>query len=218
MRFNPILGSDLSGHLGGVVGSHNTYGVYFRRRAHPVNPMTAGQIAQRTALQVVSQSWRELDAAVQEAWKNAQYSKVSRKGFPITLTGQGFWMYVNLLRQRCGLDLVQNPPVIVTPSITTAPAMTLTAPSALSITWSGTDSWDALGGAVIVSAGGPLSSGVSYWQRFSTVGTSKGPTTPPVAYVLPFAVVAGDRVRVRYHATDPDGVQSVPVDVDVTAV
>jgi hypothetical protein len=217
MKYNPLIGSDLAGHLGGIVASHNTYGIYLKRRAHPANPKTPAQIAQRTALQIVSQSWRTITSAQRLTWSTVAISKKSRKGFVVILTGQGAFMYLNLLRERIGLTLLELPPESVDPCTFTLPAVTLTAPSTLSVTYEGSDEWNASGGGVILSAGGPLSPGVSYWQRFRAVGTTPGIAASPVAYTLPFAVVATDRVRLRFHATDPTGRQSVPADLDVVA-
>jgi hypothetical protein len=221
MRFNPILGSDLSGHVGGLVASHNTYGVYFKRRAHPANPKSPGQIAQRTSLQIVSQTWRAQSAAQRLAWATAAVVKTSRKGFVVTLSGQAAWMHVNLLRQRIGLPLITVPLTTDDAATFTLPAVTLTAPTALSVTYIASvagELWNDTGGGVIVSATGPLSPGVSYAQAFRTVGVTPGATATPEVYALPFSVVAGQRVRLRFHVTDPQGRMSVPADLDVVSV
>jgi hypothetical protein len=217
MRFNPILGSDLSGHLGGVVGSHNTYGVYFRRRAHPVNPRTANQQTQRTALTFVSQSWRGLDSDQQLAWTTAAITKKSRKGFIVTLTGQGAYMYINTMRQRIGLALLDLPPTGVTPAVLTLPSVSLNSATGIATITYQADDWNAAGGGIIVSVGGPLGPGVSYWQRFTSLGVTPNPGVVAVDYTMPFAVTSGDRVRFRYHTSSPDGRQSDVADQDIVA-
>jgi hypothetical protein len=217
MRFNPTIGSDLSGHLGGVVASHNTYGVYLKRRVHPVNNKTAPQLAVRSAFQVVSQSWRGLDAGEQLAWTTASIVKKSRKGFIVTLSGQAAYMWVNILRQYIGLALIDAPPVSPDPAELTLPTVSVTAPNTYSVTYTDTDPWNASGGGVLAAVGGPLSAGVAYWQKFRHAGSTLGPVTSPWVQTLPMSVVAGNRLRFRFHVTDPSGRMSVPVDVDATA-
>jgi hypothetical protein len=217
MKYNPLIGSDLAGHLGGIVGSHNTYGVYLRRRAHPVNPKTANQIAQRNALVTVSQSWRTLEADAQAAWVAAAIVHKSKKGFVVTLTGQGAYMFVNLMRQRIGLPLIGLPPTDVTPAVMTAPSVSLNSATGIaSITYGG-DSWNAADGGVIVSVGGPLGPGVSYWQRFTSLGQSVHPGAVAVDYTMPFAFATGDRVRFRFHTSEPGGRQGESFEMDVVA-
>jgi len=218
MKFQPLIGTDLSGHLGGVVASHNTYASYFRQRKHPVNRKTAAQQDQRLAFQIVSAAWRALDSGSQAAWTAAKLTKKSRSGRTVTLSGQGAWMYVNALRQRLALALIPLPPDSSDPVDFTPPTVGLVAPDQLTLTFDAGDAWNQAGGGVIISATGQLGPGVQYAQSFFGVGSALEPGATPVVLTLPFSVAAGSRIRVRLHATGPDGRQTLPVDVDVTAV
>jgi hypothetical protein len=213
MKFKPILGSDLSGHIGGVVASHNTYGPYFRQRVRPVNKRTPAMQAQRAAIAQVSQIWRSLDPSVQSAWTAATVTKTSRKGDRVALTGSAAWMYVNVLRQRIGLPLIYSPPSDPTPSPFTAETFAMSGYNTFAISFAA-DPWNSTGGGIIMSAALLTSNGKSFASPSNAVKTLLGPQTNPVSVTLPFAVPIGARVRVQFHATGPDGRQSTYVSAD----
>ena len=216
MKFKPLLGTDLSGHVGGLVASHNTYGTYFRRLVKPVNSKTPAQQAQRSALAAISQAWRGLGALLIGAWNAATVTKTSRKGDKVSLTGQAAFMYVNVLRRRTGLAVLTSPPSAVAGAAMTPPTVAFTSASTVTVTFNATDEWNASGGAVILS-GGPLNSaGKTYLQPARAVTTIAFPAASPQTVTLPFAVAIGARVRIEFHATGPDGRQSTYVSVDAT--
>jgi hypothetical protein len=214
MKFKPILGSDLSGHIGGVVASHNTYGPYFRQRVRPVNRKTPGQQAQRSAIAAVSQTWRLLDPSVQAAWQAATIVKTSRKGDRVNLSGNAGFQFVNTLRQRAGISLFISPPGISvgTPDFTT-PTVTFVAADEVTVTFAD-DSWNGADGAVILSAALLTSSGKGFATPNLAVAILIHPGTSPTTVTLPFAVPIGARVRIQFHATRPDGSQTTYTTVD----
>jgi len=209
----------MSGSIGGVVASHNTYGDYFRFRKKPVNRRTPGQTDQRLALQIVSQSWRTQDPSTQSLYTGTSQTKTSKKGFVVNLTGQGLWMHLNLMRQRIGLPLITIPPVTPDPVIVTAPTVTATTgvPGAYSITF-GADAWNATGGGVIVSVSAPYGPGVTFVNKFTDLLQLAIPGTSPIVGNLPFALGLGSRVKFRFHVSAPDGRQSTFIYVDLAAV
>jgi hypothetical protein len=213
VKFKPLLGSDLSGHLGGIVASHNTYGPYLRQRVRPVNAKSTAQQAQRAAVALIAKLWSQLDPTVRSAWIAASVVKTSRKGDKVTLTGQAAWMYVNILRQRAGLALVTAPPSGSSTITLTAPVVTLTSATAANIQFAG-DSWNAPQGAVAISGGLLTSSGKSYLVPPRAVEIHANPGTVPYSVMLPFAVPINARVRLQFHATDPDGYQTTYKTVD----
>jgi hypothetical protein len=215
MKFKPLIGTDLSGHIGGVVASHNTYASYFRQRKHPVNRKTAPQQEQRLALQILSSSWRALDPGVQAAWTAAKLTKKSRSGNVVTLSGQAAWMYVNLLRQRIGLALIELPPSSSEAITFTPPTVEFVAPDQLKVTFALTDEWNAEGGGVIISGSAPLGPGVQYCQSFGAVGSALYPQDVEQDFTYPFAVPGSRTLRLRFHCTGPDGRQTLAYDLDV---
>ena len=213
MKFKPILGSDLSGHIGGVVASHNTYGPYFRQRVRPVNKKTPAMQAQRAAIAAVSQIWRSLDPSVQAAWVAATVTKTSRKGDRVALKGSAAWMHVNVLRQRIGLPLIYSPPADPTPSPFTPETFAMSGYNTFAISFAA-DPWNGSGGGLIMSAALLTSNGKSFASPSNAVASLLGPQTNPVSVTLPFAVPIGARVRVQFHASGPDGRQSTYVSAD----
>lgn len=216
MKFKPLIGSDLSGHMGGIVASHNTYASYFRQRKHPVNSKTAPQQAQRLALQILSSTWRSLSAGTQLAWRGAKLTKKSRSGNVVTLSGQGAYMYINLMRQRIGLPLVDLPPSSSDPTTFTPPTVVLTAPNTLTVTFDAADEWNAVGGGVIVSGSAPLTPGVQYCQSFAAVGSVEHPAATPQVFTYPMSVPGSRTIRIRFHCSGPDGRQTLVYDMDIT--
>lgn len=212
MKFKPTIGTDLTGKLGGIVASHNTYGAYFRRLAKPVNPKTIGQRAQRSAFGAITQAWRGLSTAVQALWIAAAPSlpKVAKNGSKNTLTGQGLFMSVNTLPSRCGAPLITTPPSSATAAGLTTPAITVNATGAVSITY-GADEWNVDGGCVIASISAPVTNGRNYVGEYHTLLPSLFPDTAPVVAPAAFTIPAGSKVQLQFTAETPDGRRSQKV-------
>ena len=213
MKFKPLLGSDLSGHIGGIVASHNTYGPYFRQRVRPVNAKTTAQRAQRSAVAKASQQWRGLDPSVHSAWNAAHVVKTSRKGDKVTLTGQAAWMFVNTIRARAGLYPINAPPTSPNVPILSAPSMTFTAADAVDMDVQLAEPWNASDGWLVVSGSLSCSPGIAYRPADRAIAIILGPKiSTPIAVPLPFAVPIGGKLRVTLHSGIPDGRQSPYVD------
>ena len=209
MKFKPLLATDLSGHLGGIVASHNTYGPYFRQRVAPVNQKTIAQLDQRSALAYVAQTWRSLDPSVQSAWKAAAITKTSRSGDRTILTGQAAWMYVNTIRRRIGLSIITSPPAGTPGAAMSDVVINFTDASTMTLEFNGSDEWNGADGGVIVSAGLIVSPGVTFKNANLAAGYFPFPGATPQTLHLPFAVPIGGTVALIYHATGPDGRQSL---------
>jgi hypothetical protein len=216
VRYQPLVGDQLTGHLGGIVASRNTYGLYLKQRRSPVNRKTAPQQDQRLAFQIISAAWRSIGPTVQAAWVAARWVKKSRRGFVVTLTGQALYMFVNVLRQRLGLSLMDFPPSSADPTTFTLPSGSISAPGDVTLTFDGLDEWNQVGGGVIISCTQPLQPGVSYLQSFLALGQAVGATAIPETFTLPYALpgAGGVTVRLRYHCTGPDGRQTEVMDQD----
>jgi hypothetical protein len=215
VKFQPILGDKLSGKLGGIVASHNTYGSYFRKLVRPVNRKTDAQQAQRQAIAAISSSWRNLDPTVQATWIASSIVKTSRKGDRVNLSGQAAYMYVNVLRFRLGLSIINAPPAGtgLAPVLTT-PSLSLTAADSVDITFA-TDTWNATDGGVIISGGMLNSAGKSFVGPTLAVAGIDDPGLTAVTVPLPVAIPIGGRMRLEFHATAPDGTQTTYVSADV---
>ena len=205
MKFKPLLGSDLSGHLGGIVASHNTYGGYFRQRVSPVNPRTPAQYAQRTALSAISQTWRALDPGLQAAWAAACITKTSRSGDTVCLSGQAAFVFVNVIRKRIGLSLISSPPSGTGVPALTLPTVTFNAADNVTVTFNAADEWNEADGGVIASGGLIVSPGVTYARAKNAVSTAIFPGASPATWDLPWAVPIGGTALLEFHASNPDG-------------
>jgi hypothetical protein len=215
MKFKPLLGSDLSGHIGGVVASHNTYGPYFRQRVKPVNKKTTAQQAQRASMAITAQRWRGLNPLVQAAWIAACVQKKSRKGDVVCLSGEAAFVFVNTLRQRMALSVVNSPPASIGIPAITLPTLAFSDASTVDCTFAA-DSWNAADGGVIVSGGLATSPGQNYIRARNAIDTLTNPGTSLIPLALPFAVPIGGKVLLEFHATCPDGRQSAYVSAVVT--
>ena len=70
MLIKSQLITQASGSIGGLVGSHNAGGMYFRARTIPVNPGSAAQIAVRNIVAQLTAAWTaDLTAAQRTAWQ-----------------------------------------------------------------------------------------------------------------------------------------------------
>jgi hypothetical protein len=216
MKFKPIIGTDLSGHIGGVVASHNAYGPYFRQRVRPVNRRTQAQQDQRGAMATTARQWRALDPGVQAAWDAATVTKTSRKGDRVILSGNAAYQFCNTLRNRAGLSPVTSPPSSDTAPAISPPTAVLTSSTTIDLTFSGNDAWNTAQGAVVISASLICSPGQKYKPANRACAILSN-TEGVVSHVtLPFAVPIGATVRLEMHAVDPDGRMTQYVTLDRT--
>lgn len=90
MLFKPIIGTDLSGKVGGIVASHNAGGAYFRAATIPTNPNTTFQQAVRNAVSQLSSMWQTtLTQAQRNEWEvyAANVKITNRIGEKINVSG-----------------------------------------------------------------------------------------------------------------------------------
>lgn len=116
----------ISGAQGGIVFSHNRYGVYFRTRAIPTNPDTAYQQQVRGDLAACSQAWGALTAAQQEAWKTwAQVNPITDAlGQQQVTTGHIAFIRCNQVLRQSADTAILVPPTVGAPGALTALSLT----------------------------------------------------------------------------------------------
>lgn len=106
MLFKPILGTDLSGKLGGIVASHNAGGVYFRAATIPTNPNTPFQQVVRTAVAALTAAWNDALPQIQrDAWDlYADNVKLTNRiGEQINVSGLAMYVRSNVPRLQTGI-------------------------------------------------------------------------------------------------------------------
>jgi hypothetical protein len=90
----------MSGKLGGSVFAHNKGGSYSRNWKKPTNPNTQSQLDSRDRLVQMSNEWRALTQAQQDAWAAfaATHPILDRLGAAINLTGHQAYVKININR------------------------------------------------------------------------------------------------------------------------
>lgn len=116
----------ISGAQGGIVFSHNRYGVYFRTRAIPTNPNTGYQQQVRGDLAACSQAWGALTAAQQEAWRNwAQVNPITDAlGQQQVTTGHIAFVRCNQVLRQSSDTAIDVPPTSGAPAALTSLSLT----------------------------------------------------------------------------------------------
>lgn len=216
MLFRPLLGTDLSGSVGGITASHNRGGTYFRNRAIPTNPNTVFQTAVRGAVSQLSTAWGDdLSQAQRDGWEayGAAVGVQNRIGETIFLTGQQMYIRSNVPAIQAEEARQDTAPTTLNlgsfsdPSITSITASS----STLLLAFTPGDDWvneDNSNLHLFVSRGHSatrLYPNVS--MRFAGLinGNLSTPPTSPGSFTIPFVVAAGQRVFVQGRILRADG-------------
>ena len=231
MLFKPLLGTDLSGKVGGIVASHNAGGAYFRAATVPTNPNTTFQQEVRNAVSSLSVLWQvSLTQAQRDAWDvyAANVKITNRIGEKINVSGLNHYVRSNVPRLQAQVARVDDGPTVFTFAAYTAPSMTAwsEATQAGDIAFTTdilTDPWaNALGGFMFVYVSRPQNSGIQFFRGpYRRVGTVTGDPVPPASpsnFGSAFPFVAGQRLFGRAIVTRPDGAISSPSFFTVLAV
>jgi hypothetical protein len=222
MKYQPLIGTSMSGSLGGITASHNTYGSYFRKRVKPVQPRTPAQQAVRSAFTLVSQAYRTAGSRVTAAFTTAAttLTKSSKTGSKVTLTASALFQRVNVIRQRCGLPLLYDPPTTDTPPGFSDPVIHLFSDGTATVTFA-MDEWNVAGGCVAIQISPPLTPGQTFNGRFTTYAAVANPGVTPVAETAAQTYPIGATAELQFIAETPDGRLSnrvrIPVVVEAAA-
>ncbi len=216
MLFRPLLGTDLSGSVGGITASHNRGGAYFRNRSIPTNPDTTAQQAVRDAVSQLSSAWGDdLTQAQRDAWTTYgdNVGVQNRIGETIFLTGQQQYIRSNVPALQIGLARQDVAPTIFDLGSFTAPTLAdITAsPATASIVFTNTDDWANEDDSAMLVYG---SRGVNVTITYPNIsmqfagqidGDAITPPTSPAAIVLAFDAALGTRVFLQGRVIRADG-------------
>lgn len=215
MKFKSALMTQVSGSIGGMTGSHNKGGMYFRGRSIPTNPQTAFQTAVRNALTSLVNAWSgTLTQAQRDAWDVYAINTPTTNalGDTVTRSGQQEYIGANIPRLQAGMSPVDDAPTVFNRGEFTDPTIAIdTANDEVDVSFDNTDAWanedDA---SMVVFASRPQNAGVNFFKgpyRFagSIDGNATTAPTSPAAIALPFAVTAGQKVFVQVRVTRSDG-------------
>lgn len=129
MKYVPsALIGRLSRSAGATTASHNRFGAYLRNRVMPTNPATAAQMAIRTNLTTLSQTWRTLTGAQRAGWASlgAMIIRTDSLGQTYDLTGFQAYLLVNRNLLTYGGTTVSDAPAYSPPAAITSATLTAT--------------------------------------------------------------------------------------------
>lgn len=219
MKFLPLLGTGLSGSIGGITASHNRGGPYFRDRAIPVQPNTGFQAIVKGAFGSLATAWSAiLTAAQRDAWTlyadNTPLTDVL--GNPFIPTGLNMYIRGNTgILQAEFARIDDGPTTFGLPNVGVLGVSGMsTATEIASVTFDVTDLWVDINDAhLFVFASRPQKASIGFFKgpyQFAgaVAGDDTTPPTSPAAITVPFATVAGDKVFFRAIVIDDQGRKS----------
>lgn len=192
------LGNTQSGSMGGTTASRNRNGQYLRRRATPVNPRSAPQLAVRARLSSNAATWRTLTDNQRAGWKDLgqQMTRNDSLGQAHTLTGFQAYCSVNQNRLTAGDAVLADAPDVVTPALPATVTVTLTN-AAFSVAYTATPL--AAGVRLFIYCSGQLSAGRNFNKNVKlitvTAAAAASPSNILAAYSAKYGVpVTGGKV------------------------
>jgi hypothetical protein len=197
VKFKSQLVTQVSGSIGGLTGSHNAAGMYFRARTIPVNPNTAYQQTVRQYMATASQVWSTtLSENTRENWRSyaANTPLTSGMGDPQYISGFSHFVRSYTAALLANVDVVAFfAPGVNLLATGTLPRITVTEGSyQINLTFDNTDDWATVTkGAMLVFAGRPQNIGRNYFSgpyRYCgcVQGDSITPPTPPALLDYPW--------------------------------
>lgn len=220
MKFKSSLVTQISGSVGGLTGSHNQGGMYFRARSIPVNPNTVQQQAVRNFLSQCATAWLgTLTAAQRAAWETyaANVPLVDALGEPRHTTGIAHYIRSNVPRLQAGLPRVDaGPTIFALPTFNTLSFSVDAANDEIDVVFDDTEAWvDEDDCGLLIYCSRPQGATINYWKgpyRYADMieGNSVTPETSPYAAALPFPAEVGHVVHAKCLLSRADGRLSSP--------
>lgn len=223
MLIKSQLVTQVSGSIGGLTGSRNAGGMYFRARGLPTNPNTSRQQAVRNAVSLLATRYvEELSPSQRESWRlyAANVPLVGPLGDPRDIGPMPMYVRCNVPRIQAGLDIVddgptifdQGPAVLTTANPTYQLADPGVTPSQVSIPFDTAESWpNQDDSALLVYMSRPQNPSIErYHGPYRYVGAiegadSDGPTPPAVLTNLPYEPAPDQHIWFRLRVTLADG-------------
>lgn len=216
MLFKSGILTQISGSIGGLTGSHNRGGMYFRGRTIPVNPNTPAQSVIRQQMANATNRWANILTAVQRDGWDSYAENVPLNGplgNPRNVGGLGMFVRSTVPRAVAGAVQVDDAPIL----FDTGGFTPVTAPTALDagdligFAFDNTDGWANEGDShLLLFASRPVNPGINYFTGpYQYAGMIDGdaitPPTSPASIANPFAFTVGQRVFFRVVVTRADG-------------
>lgn len=215
MKYTPLIGTDMTGRLGGVIASKNMYGPYFRDGSIPVNPQTSRQTAIRSAFQFLTERWHSvLTDTMRSAWD------VYAKAVPIIgVNGKsqkisGFCMFIRSnvsIFTWTGSIFNPGPAVLSLPEVDPTVAVTaVAATQLLSVAFNNALPYaNETGGHLFIQMGVPQLTTRNFFKGpYRGAGKVDGaviPPTSPKTFTAPFNISVGQKLYFQCRVARADG-------------
>ena len=231
MLFKPLLGTDLSGKVGGLVASHNSGGAYFRAATIPTNPNTIFQQAVRTAVASLSSVWQMvLSQAQRDAWQlyADNVTLTNRIGEQHNVSGLAMYIRSNVPRLQASIARLDVAPAIFNLGVFSRGAAENATAGGQTIDIAFTvigpqDPWvTTVGSFLLVYVSRPQNNGIEFFKGpYRFAGSLQGDPAPPASpftVTAPFAFLAGQRLFTTSRVVDNDGRLSTSITSNTLAV
>ena len=215
MKFRGTIIGEASGSVASLTFSHNRGGQYIRQRAIPTDPATVFQQVVRQALSDLTSLWNDLlTQAQRDGWDQYALNVLipDSLGEPRNIGGLGQYVRSNVPRIQAALARVDTAPVIFNLGPFTNPAVvSITAPTALSLSFDNTDAWaNETGAAMLVYGSRGNNQTINFFKgpyRFAATIPGDDTTAPtsPAAITMPFTLAAAQRAFVQVRVSRLDG-------------
>lgn len=215
MLFKPLLGTQLSGSVGGITASHNRGGAYFRQRATPTNPATPQQVTVRNAIAELGPRWNDvLTQAQRDGWNvyGDNVELTNRIGDAFNPSGKNMFDRSNVTAIQIAEPIQDDAPTIFNLGSFTEPVIGLADETGqdVEINFDNTDAWaNETGSHMVVYISRPQNAGIKFFKgpyRFADTIDGDDTTAPtsPAVIAVPFPITSGQQlfVQIRVHRLD----------------
>lgn len=226
MLFKSGIVTQISGSIGGLTGSHNIGGMYFRGRGIPVNPDSARQQNARAGLTNAVNRWTDvLTPGNRNTWRNyaAATPTIGPLGDSRSVSGQNMYIASQSLVANLNAQLATALPNLTGgPGINnlgdyTPVAIAYTTGTSVELTFDANDDWANEDDSVMIVQGGAFGVNTSRnffkgpWQlRAVIAGDATTPPTSPATINLNPFWTAGQKTYCRVRVLRADGRLSAP--------
>lgn len=201
MIFTSQIVTGVSGSVGGLTGSHNKGGMYFKGKAAPTNPNSSRQQATRNQLGTFASAWTNVLAqGSRDLWNDyAQIHTIKNSlGEDIFINGINWYIMFNTRLQDAGEGLQTDPPLFAGPGGFVTFSVDVSAATTGDVTFTGVLGADELIQLWMTIPG--TTGQTPNFKQARLVGYSALAEVSPWAATLPFAV-AGDKQTTFYGRT-----------------
>ena len=215
MLVKSALITQFSGSIGGLTGSHNRGGQYFRARTIPTNPGTPFQNAVRQFVADLVNLWNNtLTQAERDAWDNYAVNVpfVNRLGDQTFLSGLNQYVRSNVPRLQAALARIDDAPIVFnTGDFTQTTFVPTAAADTLGLGFTDTDAWANEDDAAMLLYGArPRNPTINFFKgpyRFADLvaGDAITPPTSPASITSPFPLAADQKAFAYVRVTRADG-------------